>query len=205
MMGKRGEGHLGGLPRQLCYSLLFRGDRRRTRRSHGLSLQRFRVPAAHPCFLRKQGRLGTLAPAGPSGWFPAFTATMSCSESLSFVPPPFVSFAWRYHPMLGCSYLLKVSAPHLRAGVLWITASPTAGPIVETTGPPRFLGDPPVHMPCSPTPAESLSQAISALRCSLPQMKQRRLPRGMFRGSITRPIHSRPTLRSPGHPGATQG
>ena len=36
---------------------------------------------------------------------------MSCSESLSSVPPPFVSFAWRYHPVLDCSYLPEVSAP----------------------------------------------------------------------------------------------
>ena len=40
-----------------------------------------------------------LAPAGPSGRFPAFTATTGCSESLPSVPSCFVSFAWRYRPV----------------------------------------------------------------------------------------------------------
>jgi hypothetical protein len=63
---------------------------------------------------------------------------MRCSESLPPLPPRFVAFAWRYHPVRLCSFLpcgptpaegLELSglaAPHQPSGV-------------ETTGIPRFL------------------------------------------------------------------
>ena len=65
-----------------------------------------------------------------------------------------------------------------------------------TTGPLRFLGNPPVHMPCSSTPAGPTRQDIR---------RSRRDPRigndegsrefTVFRGSIARPVHSLSTLR----------
>ena len=42
------------------------------------------------------------------------------------------------------------------------------GSRAETAGPPRFLGNPAVHMPCSSTPAGPPRQAIAAPRCCLP-------------------------------------
>jgi hypothetical protein len=76
---------------------------------------------------------------------------------------------------------------------------------------PKFLGDPNTSMPCSQTPAGlgarpcgSLRGRVtpqpsfgrSALRCCLPPLPLRRLPRSAeFRGSIARPTCSLSTLR----------
>ena len=69
------------------------------------------------------------------------------------------------------------------------------------TGPPRFLGNPCMDMPCSSTPAALPCQAHTAGSCCLPAFENcRRLPLPQFRGSITRPIHSLCTLRSGGYP-----
>src|SRR5215831_11164997 len=45
------------------------------------------------------------------------------------------------------------------------------------TGPPRFLEDPAVNVPCSPTPVGPPRSATTALRCRLPPIGKRRLPR----------------------------
>ena len=75
----------------------------------------------------------------------------------------------------------------------------------ETTGPPRFLEDPLMNVPCSSTPAESSRSATAARRCCLPLSRQCRLPRLLcFRGSITRPTHSLSTLRRMNYSIATQ-
>ena len=80
---------------------------------------------------------------------------------------------------------------------------------VETTGSPKFPGDPNACMPCSQTPARPRRQASpnpfagrpssmisSALRYGLPSFPRRRLsPSAVFRGSITRPTSSLSTLR----------
>lgn len=76
---------------------------------------------------------------------------------------------------------------------------------VEGIGPPRFLGNPKVCMPCSSTPAGwtmpglyGMSMQPSAvLKASAPAMRS-------FRGSITRPTHALSTLRSVGCPRTTQ-
>src|SRR5215831_12346889 len=44
-------------------------------------------------------------------------------------------------------------------------------------GPPRFLEDPAVNVPCSPTPAGPPRSATTTLRCCLPPNGRRRLPR----------------------------
>src|SRR5215471_6341320 len=44
-------------------------------------------------------------------------------------------------------------------------------------GPPRFLEDPVVNMPCSPTPVGPPRSAATALRCCLPPNGKRRPPR----------------------------
>jgi len=77
--------------------------------------------------------------------------------------------------------------------------------LTETTGPPRFLEDPAMNVPCSSTPAGPLRSATAAHWCCLPLFGRRRLPRlSAFRGSITRPAHSLSTLRRVGCPTATQ-
>ncbi len=91
------------------------------------------------------------------------------------------------------------------AGLGFSPDSPKPDSKTEATGPPRFLGDPAMDVPCSSTPAGPLRSATTALRWCLPPFQRRRLPREpKFRGSITRPIHSLSTLRRMGYPTATQ-
>jgi len=94
----------------------------------------------------------------PRMGFPCFTGTMGCSESLPPFPPHFVAFAWRYHV---CDALFRVrpfAAPTAgrrtggRPGVC-CAGCPIPARNVETTGLPRFLGNPDVDMPCPSTPA----------------------------------------------------
>ena len=78
-----------------------------------------------------------------------------------------------------------------------------AGISMETAGSPKFLGNPRVHSPCSPTPAGPGTaewDQVSACLTRPPRCPRRRLPRWKFRGSITRPLPSLSTLRSGGHP-----
>src|SRR5438477_7964472 len=49
--------------------------------------------------------------------------------------------------------------------------------MTEVTGPPRFLEDPVVNVPCSPTPVGPPRSATAALPCCLPPNGKRRLPR----------------------------
>ena len=79
----------------------------------------------------------------PGAGSPA-SAVLSVDSDFSLpVPPRFVAFAWRYHPMLRF-------AP--RAGAApraWTisTAAPAPPAKVEKTRSPRFLGDPCLHAP----------------------------------------------------------
>ena len=58
---------------------------------------------------------------------------------------PDVTVIQRYRPVLGCSYLRERLAPPLQAGVICVVASPTTALFAETTGSPKFLGDPCLH------------------------------------------------------------
>ena len=77
---------------------------------------------------------------------------MGRSDSQPPVSPRFVAFAWRYHR------LRRLFAPGGRRraaegiGEL-VFRSPEPDRTVETTGSPRFMGNPLDHCPCSPTPA----------------------------------------------------
>src|SRR6266498_6065759 len=70
--------------------------------------------------------------------------------------------------------------------------------LVETTGSPRFLGNPFANMPCSSTPADRVHLAAGdARRYCLPLQLTASAPRSVtFRGSITQPVRSLSTLRS---------
>lgn len=126
---------------------------------------------------------------------------MGSSDFLPPVRPHFVAFVWPYHlaPVV-CSRIhqtLQLRARGIRA---WLPRRQFLFS-VEMTGPPRFLGDPHLYMPCSSTPAGSPRQAFAAIRCCLPPIEQRRHPQfSQFRGSITRPAHSLSTLRRMGFP-----
>ena len=88
----------------------------------------------------------------------------------------------------------------LRPGVVLVGNPEPISFGMETTGTPRFLGNPCVSMPCSPTPAGPAHQAI---RCTvavsvvpITKTPSKRL----FRGSITRLRHLLSTLRPVGLP-----
>jgi hypothetical protein len=71
---------------------------------------------------------------------------------------------------------------------------------VETDGPPRFPGTPPVPWPCSPTPAGPITPGHHGVSARSPLLTRTRTPAMIFRGSIARPGHSLSTLRSEGRP-----
>ena len=117
----------------------------------------------------------------------------------------------------------------MRAGA-WYPGSPHRALFsVETTGSPKFPGDPDVYMPCSPTPVGPPRQARTSGRVRWPVRRFRSGPQSgspetsygvsilpsagttssapttkLFRGSITRPAHSLSTLGREGHPSTTQ-
>jgi hypothetical protein len=145
-------------------------------------------------------------PQGPVGFrSPASTVLSEHSDAPPSFPPHFVSFAWRYHraPIVRLS-----SARSTRLAEAW--GFRVRQPLgrswnpVEMTGPLTFPGDPLVHMPCSATPAGPTRQAMAAIRCCPRVCPERGLPRRVFRGSITRPVHLLSTLRSHGRPSAAQ-
>src|SRR5512139_895216 len=138
-MGQIGERHIGRIARQLRYPLESRGDVLRTRRSRHLSLQWSYDPA--PPSLHRV----------PWGGFPCITGTTECSDCLLPFPPRFVLFA----PFEGGTQ------PPRAWGCS--PGSPYRITSVETEGPPRFLGDPNVLMPCSQTPAGPPRQALRRL------------------------------------------
>ena len=79
-------------------------------------------------------------------------------------------------------------------------------PVVESSGPPRFLGHPLVYVPRSLTPANPRAWPCfgSGMLPSATSTASAIATEQVFRGSITRPAHSLSTLRSPGLPGTTQ-
>ncbi len=136
--------------------------------------------------------------------FPCFAGTMGCSETLPPISPHFVAFAWRYHVCDAAFRVRPLAAPAAprRAGggpgVFQSAGCPIPAMNVETTGLPRFLGNPHVDVPCSSTPAGPVGQAISAQPMLPSAVDTASAPATVkfFRGSITRPAHSLSTLRS---------
>jgi hypothetical protein len=106
---------------------------------------------------------------------PASSVTTRRSDSLTILPPGFVSFAVAVPPPP------VVPSQGGRAPILHrpglLTGFPHRTFDVESSGPPRFLGDPSVHVPRSSTPAKPGNQALAAPRCCLPLFRWRRLSR----------------------------
>ena len=114
-------------------------------------------------------------PGGPPGWFPRFAGTIRHSDFLSPFPRCLVSFASRYrHCALG--FVPAVARRHgCGPGIVYRIPKPDS--LTEVTGPPRFLEDPVMNVPCSATPVGLPRSATTALRCCLPPIGKRRLPR----------------------------
>jgi hypothetical protein len=68
----------------------------------------------------------------------------------------------------------KAQHPRARG---YLPDSPKPASSTEMAGSPRFLEDPTMNVPCSPTPAGPPRSATAALWCCLPPNGRRRLPR----------------------------
>jgi hypothetical protein len=88
----------------------------------------------------------------------------------------------------------------------WSPGTSRRGCAEKTTGPPRFLGNPDVNVPCSPTPAGSRAPGQLRRRDAAFRPVNNVGSRGLYssRGSMARPVHWLSTLRSAGRPGTTQ-
>ena len=82
------------------------------------------------------------------GKFPCFLSTMERSDFLLPFSLCSVSFAQGYRCPLVC--LLPCKHSGSSQGVQeWVSGSPGPASSTETTGPPRFLGNPHTNVPCS--------------------------------------------------------
>jgi len=91
--------------------------------------------------------------------FPCFVGTTECSDVPPLIRPHFgVPSLGRTFP---CACFRSPRARRQPGGLeLWVW-QPHANICEEaTTGPLRFLGNPPVHMPCSSTPAGPTSPGL---------------------------------------------
>jgi len=147
-----------GLPRQHRYPPSLRCDGHGARCLLPLSLVRFIDPAR------------PFPPQGPSGWFPRFTGTTGALRLPASFPQHSRWLVVRYH------------LPPFSSHSVWGRSS-SGGEVRASQVP----GGPSGRVPCSPTPVGPPRSATSALRCCLPPLLRRRLPRVSFRGSITRP------------------
>jgi hypothetical protein len=127
------------------------------------------VPRTFPC------AGAPFPPRGPSGQFPRFLSTVKHSDFLPPLPRRFVSFASRYRR--SPRVLLPRAQGATPVGQGLFTGFPTPDSSTEATGPPRFLENPTMNVPCSSTPAGPLRSATTALRCCLPPFRRRQLPR----------------------------
>ena len=92
-------------------------------------------------------------PRGPSGRFPRLKGTIRRSESPPSLPPHFVAFVWRYPGRIRVSLPRPPDAKAV--GLELVTRYLPPGSAEKMAGPPRFLGNPEVDVPCSSTPAGS--------------------------------------------------
>ena len=109
--------------------------------------------------------------------FPCFNGTMECSDSRSFVPTRFVSFACRYHPR-SCTSLPPMTRATSKGRGLLLFASLSPRRLFSDGNDraSQVPGEPLWACPVLKTPAGPSRQALAARRCGLPPLEQRRLP-----------------------------
>jgi hypothetical protein len=172
--------------------------------SAGFSLTPYRVPEYSPCFTPTVVlyRLPLPSTGSTREVFPRFIGTIRSSDNS--------------HPSFRSSVFPRPSVPPLTSVVHFSVTDVHDGtwsffprlPLrrcsVEMSVSPRFLGNPCVLMPRAWTPPGFPHLAIAVVPCCLPSPLRRRLPSCVFRGSITRPVHSLSTLRNACHHDITQ-
>jgi hypothetical protein len=136
---------------------------------------------------------------GSRRWrFPGFHGTMRRCDSLRTVTAGFL----RVDPPLPLRLRRSSS---LRSGPTpaWGQGARCGHPHAASggvAGRPKFLGNPPVPMPCSPTPAGPEPPGLTVVGRGPPTYQTEGCPRvWQSRGSIARPKHSLSTLRNDPH------
>jgi hypothetical protein len=133
------------------------------------------------------------------GPFPCFLGTTRRSDSLTTLPPGFVSFAVAVPPLpvfRSCGGRAPISH---RPGVL--TGSPHRFSDVESSGPPRFLGDPLCTCPALRPRRDQWARPFAAPRCCLPLVQRRRLSHDSYLSRLNHAAHALAVYASqPGSP-----
>src|SRR6516164_6141772 len=98
------------------------------------------------------------------GKFPCFRGTMECSELLRPSRRPSLPSG---HATMRCACDFAPGGPGRQAaGQGFVVRSPLPERNAwRRSGTPRFLGNPPVSLPCSATPAGPIRQALRRCRC----------------------------------------
>ena len=135
-IGQRSESHLRRSFRQLGYPLLFREY------AHRISKHSAYVPTTSPC----SRCLASLPGVRSGDCSPASTVLSRHCDFLPSLPPHFVSFAWRYHGNAPVSLPPPLRVASVGPGV-GHPVSPSGSASVETTGSPKFLGNPDSRLP----------------------------------------------------------
>jgi len=153
-----------------------------------------RTASRHPPSLRRL----------PSGRFPCFLGTMEVLRPLPAIPLARFPSLRGTMPASACFAPFGRGTRRPRAWGL-VDRPPPVAFSMETAVPPRFLENPLVFVPCSPTPPRP-SRLIRLHGVTVPfPRSRRREPRDLgFRGSIARPAHSLSTLRAPDRSGHAQ-
>jgi len=161
-----------------------------------------------PSFPPTVPRSGASLPSPRSGWARSRASTV-LSRRYDFLPPispHFVSFAWRYHTLrLGLRSHRARTQPRWTGSALG-SATPR-GPIetVETTGSPKFLGNPNCFYARFCDSGRTACPHCHDGAAARPPLRVRRgLLHWDFRSSISWPRSWLSTLRSVGHPTTTQ-
>jgi hypothetical protein len=127
--------------------------------------------------------------------FPGFSGTMERCDSLRTVTAGFL-IVRRPLPRR-CACLRHSTQARRRPGARSIAVRlPRRRHAGGVAGRPKFLGNPPVPMPCSPTPAGSDPPGLTVVRRGPRSTNAEGYPRVcQSRGSIARPQHALSTLR----------
>lgn len=135
----------------------------------------------------------------PWGEFPAFVGTMRRSDFRPPFPPGFVVLRLAV-TAVGVCVRSHAARRRRRAWSFWLgSPTPTSA---ETTGPPKFLGNPCVPMPCSSTPAGSVAPGPSDAPTWPPLMRRTKAPTTM---TLSRLHHTALALAVSASPGRLPG
>ena len=169
--------------------------------SVSISLTRLRTSVHPTCFLPTVPRPDVPLPSTGSSRaeFPCFVGTIRTLR-LPAVPPAALRFLRLAVPLTdACGFAAtggKRQTPVSRGTLITRFAPISRGFVRKRQGLPRSWGTPIVPMPCSSTPAGPITPGPSRCVGTAPVQTPTRAPAGtVSRGSITRPGHSRSTLR----------